>query len=484
MIMFFADIRKAFDLVNWALLLKKMQQEGCPAYQVRWIARWLQQRSYSVRVNNQLSTSFGVNCGIPQGSPLSPILFKIFFRDVPGDLVYMDDIAFVAHSHQMIQMKLQRLETWATANFVTFATEKCAILLPQYSSEQDHELYLNNQKIASVDHYKYLGVTLDPPKSDSPLRLQTHLLKELPKLRNLVKKLRIPGASTAACRSIYLGIVRARMSYALAVKDQCLKPYQVIQNSAFRTILGAHKTAPAEPLHVLMNLPSISQLHESCFEKLTATALFSDWDLRCECQHSCIYQKIRPKQDVCFQPDELPSDSHCEISHQLAQSFTSSGSVPVTEDDSLDGFCDGGFSQTFGTIGGVILDNEKLVLDFCQKFCNVHSSYRAERLAMIRKRVRILTDSLGLCQKLTGVYHSRSLEDFETLQILRLVDKIQRSHNVVIKGHSGIPGNEMADKKTEEAWILPPQQPLDAKYVWRQRAKKICHVDKSEFPGC
>eukprot|EP00475_Leptophrys_vorax_P024901 TRINITY_DN3455_c0_g1_i1.p1 TRINITY_DN3455_c0_g1~~TRINITY_DN3455_c0_g1_i1.p1 ORF type:complete len:117 (-),score=7.32 TRINITY_DN3455_c0_g1_i1:1663-2013(-) len=70
---------------------------------------------------------------------------------------------------------------------ILFAPEKCAILLPAYSADHDHELFLNNQRIRSVNSCKYLGFSLDPPKGNEPLRLQSHLANEIPRLKNLTK---------------------------------------------------------------------------------------------------------------------------------------------------------------------------------------------------------------------------------------------------------------------------------------------------------
>ena len=66
------DFRKAFDLVDHTLLLKKLKYYNISEETISWFSSYLLGRRQKVFVNNVLSESENVICGVPQGSILGP----------------------------------------------------------------------------------------------------------------------------------------------------------------------------------------------------------------------------------------------------------------------------------------------------------------------------------------------------------------------------------------------------------------------------
>jgi hypothetical protein len=69
------DISGAFDTINHTRLLDTLRAYGFPGWLVRWIKAWLEDRRATLFFDGQATEPIPVRAGVPQGSPLSPILF-------------------------------------------------------------------------------------------------------------------------------------------------------------------------------------------------------------------------------------------------------------------------------------------------------------------------------------------------------------------------------------------------------------------------
>ena len=72
------DWEKAFDRVDWDLLLKVMSRMGFPVLIINWLKVLLCNIESVCMVNGTLSISFKIERGVRQGCPLSMLLYVIF----------------------------------------------------------------------------------------------------------------------------------------------------------------------------------------------------------------------------------------------------------------------------------------------------------------------------------------------------------------------------------------------------------------------
>ena len=127
----FVDFRKAFDVINHELLLKKLSIYGANDLSLlSWFGSYLTGRKQYVRINGYCSNSKQLLQGVPQGSIKGPILFllcvngmSLSIRDSTLD-VYADGTTLskcsswenVPHLTQALNQDLKRLDEWSARN--------------------------------------------------------------------------------------------------------------------------------------------------------------------------------------------------------------------------------------------------------------------------------------------------------------------------------------------------------------------------------
>ena len=76
----FVDLQKAFDTVDHQILLAKLNHYGIRGVSNDWFKSYLSNRNQYVSINGFDSGLTTINCSVPQGSVLGPLLFFNIYK--------------------------------------------------------------------------------------------------------------------------------------------------------------------------------------------------------------------------------------------------------------------------------------------------------------------------------------------------------------------------------------------------------------------
>ena len=99
----FLDLSKAFDTINHSKLLHKLNFYGIRGTSNLWFENYLSERKQYLEFNGIKSNLLNINCGVPQGPTLGPILFLLYINDIQNStslnlLSFADDTTVFASS--------------------------------------------------------------------------------------------------------------------------------------------------------------------------------------------------------------------------------------------------------------------------------------------------------------------------------------------------------------------------------------------------
>ena len=207
-----------------------MGRLGLPLHLLSWVKSFLNLRRLRLSFNGENEEFNKVETGIPQGSPVSPILFLIYIRELfPSTAVkflsYIDDISLSTSSTswkkniKILERESAKLYELGALNAVEFDLKKTELI--HFSNSKETKkfplLLPDGNKVEPKSLVRWLGIYFDPGltfKEHTSIRISQarSAFLRLSRLANIER-----GLSPHAIQQLYLACITTAGDYGSQV---------------------------------------------------------------------------------------------------------------------------------------------------------------------------------------------------------------------------------------------------------------------------
>ena len=247
----YVNFSKAFETVDHAILLKKLQMYGFDNNSLTFMRNYMTTRTQTTRIGDYVSKAKDVRCGTAQGSILGPLIYIIYVNDVLGLLndndnlfLYADDMLIMSSHHNVeimlrdLQRSLDKICTWCRQNKLTINESKTKyMIINNVRVEPVTKMVIDGKNLGRVSQYEYLGMIIHE-KLSMDVQIDSMYKKANKKLGMMSRIRRFISTNTAV--KIYKTMVRPHLEYVDFIVEsgskKAISKFTRLQERALRRI--------------------------------------------------------------------------------------------------------------------------------------------------------------------------------------------------------------------------------------------------------
>ena len=266
----FLDLSKAFDTLNYDILLTKLDYYGIKCSALNWFRSYFTNRLHYVEYDDIKSNKISISLGVPQGSILGPLLFTLYINDIQNSTDYFSFIKYADDTNlfnpmnvqdfNVINLELNKVYNWLCVNRLSLNEKKTKFMIFHNQNKTIDTAIsgkLLERPIERVSNFNFLGVILN-----ENLKWNTHMdsvcnriLRSIGIFCNLRHYL-----PTYILKTLYNSLVLSHCTYGILAWGTHNTRLYKIQKKAIRVISNSKFYAHTEPLFKRLGLLKLDDL--------------------------------------------------------------------------------------------------------------------------------------------------------------------------------------------------------------------------------
>ena len=225
-------------------------------------------------VNGKKSRSGNINCGVPQGSILGPLLFLLYINDLPNassfDVrLFADDACLLLDDknplflEQRVNLELTKINNWMKINKLSINYSKTNyIIFTKKLKKQNYNIHIDGNTLEKVTSTKYLGVVISEKLKWTPHI--DHITSKISKSSYILCKLR-HYVNLDTLKMLYYSLVYPHLIYCISswggASNSTLEPLNVLHRKILRIITHSDFKCSAIPLFYNLKILTITDIY-------------------------------------------------------------------------------------------------------------------------------------------------------------------------------------------------------------------------------